>query len=439
MMTMTSINTSESNHDLLLLDQLVAPLEEVIREYTRQGRVCPGISDREFARLGVWRTLSQARSGRDFLQQQREVFAAAIQRSSFFDLLHSPRRRRFLAEASCQVYARGRQQQRDRGGDLLAAFAELQARSVWAVDGHQIEHACHALRDPQGRHVAPNTLYVLCLHSGLLCNLATVQGDGHYHHEMPVFRTALPEFLQQELPSRRRTRRPLIIVDPAYVDHGFWSQQQQLHAAGALMIMRAKDDSAPVASQPRAFAAADPVNTGITADDRVTFAGGAVLRRVRYTDPETGERYEFLTTDVELRPGVIAWLYLLRWRIEKVFDTAKNKLEETKAWATGSVARQIQGHFLALTHNLLVLFRGRLDGEFGIREEKLAHRRLQQLARRAEAAERKGGRLHPLHRLMPGIVQLSLQFIRCVRNHILAQRSFRQALAQLRAMLFAYL
>ena len=438
-MTITSLSDRDGMNDPLLLDQLLAPLHEAMTDYTRGSRVCPGISDRDFGRLGVWRTLSQARSGRDFLQQQREVFDTALQRSSFFDTLHSPRRQRFLAEASYQLYARGRQHQRDQGPDLLAAFAELTGRSVWAVDGHQIEHACHALRDAKGRQVAPNTLYVLCLHSGLLCNLAAVQGDGQYHHEMPVFRKALPQFLQQELQGRRRTGRPLIIVDPAYVDHAFWIQQQQLREAGALMVMRAKADSLPLEVQARAFDAHDPVNTGVEADARVTFAGGAVLRRVRYTDPESGVGYEFLTTDLELRPGLIAWLYLLRWRIEKVFDTAKNKLEESKAWATGEVARQIQGHFLALCHNLLVLFRGLLDQHFGMREEKLERRRLEQLDRREEAAEGKGARLHPLHRLMPTIVQLSLQFIRAVRNHILAQRSFRQALAPIRAMLVAYL
>src|ERR1019366_6059903 len=104
------------------------------------------------------------------------------------------------------------------------------------------------------------------------------------------------------------------------------------------------------------------------------------MRLIQYADPETGICYQFLTTDMELRPGVIAWLYLLRWRIEKVFDTSKNKLEETKAWATGEVARQIQGHFLALTHNLLVLLRGFLASDFGIREEKLEDKRSRHLA-----------------------------------------------------------
>jgi len=437
-MTIASLNAREGMNNPLLLDQLLAPVQEVITHYTRQGRVCSGISDEDFTRLGVWRTLSQACSGRDFLQQQREVFDTALQRSSFFDTLHSARRLRFLAEASFQVYARGRKRQQKQGADLLAAFPELNVRSVWAIDGHKIEHACHALRDAQGRQVAPNTLYALCLHSGLLCHLAPVQGDGEYHHEMPVFRAALPEFSQRERPRRGRTRPPLIIVDPAYVDHAFWDQQRQMRQAGALMIMRAKEDCAPLQVQARAFDGQDPVNTGVEADERVTFAGGAVLRRVRYTDPESGLRYEFLTTDLELRPGVIAWLYLLRWRIEKVFDTAKNKLEEFKAWASGEVARQIQGHFLALCHNLLVLFRGLLDHHFGIREEKLERRRLEQLDRREQVAEAQGARLHPLHRWMPTIVQLSVQFIRSLRNQIIAHLSFRQALPQIRAMLVAY-
>ena len=142
---------------------------------------------------------------------------------------------------------------------------------------------------------------------------------------------------------------------------------------------------------------------------------------------------------MELRPGVIAWLYLLRWRIEKVFDTSKNKLEETKAWATGEVARQIQGHFLALTHNLLVLFRGFLESDFGIREEKLEDKRSQHLEKREEAAQAQGRQLNPLHRKMPLIVQLSLQFIRTLRNQIIAKVTFQKALPQIRAMLVAYL
>jgi hypothetical protein len=435
-MNVFSLSDSHFSKNPLLLEQLLAPIENVCRNFTRSGRDCPGISDPEFLRLGFLRTLSQARSGRDFLQQQHEIWDTMIQRSSFFDTLHSERRLHFLNEASWELYTRGRQSQPT---DLLACFPELQGCRVWAVDGHKIEHACHALRDGKGRQVAPNTLYLLCLHSGLLFNLAAVQGDGRYHHEMPVFRQALPEVLRKEFSRGPGRRSPLCILDPAFMDHTFWDQQAQLRQCGALMITRAKEGMAPKHFKKRSFDANDPINVGIESDHLITFAGGQQMRLIHYVDPETGEGYQFLTTDRELRPGVIAWLYLLRWRIEKVFDTSKNKLEETKAWATGEVARKVQAHFLALTHNLLVLFRGLLESDFGMREEKLEAKRNQQLEQREKVAQTQGRALHPLHRKMPPIVQLSLQFIRTLRNQILAKVSFCQALPQIRAMLAAYL
>jgi hypothetical protein len=396
----------------------------------------PGLSDVEFLRLGFLRTLGQSRSGRDFLQQQQEIFDIDVPRASFFDTLHSKRRRQFLQEVSWRLYVRGRQ---SLAPDLLSAFPELKGRVVWAGDGHKIEHACHALRDSKGRQVAPNTLYLLCLHSGLMLHLAAVQGDGQYRHEMPVFRQALPEVLRQEFSGRKKSRAPLLIVDPAFIDHTFWDQQHQLRAAGALMITRAKNDICPQKFEERSFDRNDPVNTGVDTDCRVTFAGGQQMRLIQYADPETGEGFQFLTTDMELRPGVIAWLYLLRWRIEKVFDTAKNKLEETKAWATGETARQIQGHFLALTHNLLVLFRGLLESEFAMRDQKLVDKRQRSLEQRQKKAQAEGRQLHPYHWKMPAIVQLSLQFIRTLRNQILAKVRFNDALTQIRAMLIAYL
>ena len=162
-----------------------------------------------------------------------------------------------IGEIGWELYARGRQGQQT---DLLESFPELRDRRVWAGDGHKIKHACHALRDDKGRQVAPNTLYLLCLHSGLLFNLAAVQGDGRYRHEMPVFRQALPEFLRKEFSQGKGQRPPLFLLDPAYVDHDFWDQQSQLRECGALMITRAKDDIAPKHFAPRSF-------------DRETFVG----------------------------------------------------------------------------------------------------------------------------------------------------------------------
>jgi hypothetical protein len=129
----------------------------------------------------------------------------------------------------------------------------------------------------------------------------------------------------------------------------------------------------------------------------------------------------------------------LRWRIEKVFDTGKRKLEETKAWATGEVAREIQGHFFALTHNLLVIFRDYLKQEHGLEDEKLKQKRTKHLQAREQQARAKGRQVHPLHWKMPSVVQLSLQYIRTLRNHILTKTPLADSLGRLDRTLKAYL
>lgn len=425
--------------DPTVQEQFLQPVYYILENYTRAGRDCPEISDRDFIGLGVRRTLSQCRSGRDFIQQERELFDMALCRASFFDGLHSRRRLELTRQLSWELTCHGRRSLHDAERDLLAVFPELKDVEIWAGDGHKIQHACHALRDSKGRHVAPNTLYLLCLHSGLLHNLAPVQGDGKYRHEINVFRQAAPQFLKRLFASKKKKKPLLFIVDPGFQDNEFWQTLAEVEQCQGRLIIRAKANMTPQKSSLRHFDENDPVNAGVDADLDVRFSTGGPMRMVRYTDPETHETYHFLTTDFDLRPGVIAWLYLLRWRIEKLFDTSKNKLEETKAWANGEVAREQQAHFLAITHNLLVLFRDFLDQLHGVKDDKLESNRRAYLQRRQTQARKNGRQLHPLHWKMPMIVQLSVQYIRSLRNLIARSASLREALPQIRAMLVAYL
>ena len=51
-----------------------------------------------------------------------------------------------------------------------------------------------------------------------------------------------------------------------------------------------------------------------------------------HIDPETEEEIAFYSTlPISIRPGVICWLYFLRWRIGKAFDCFKNALGEKKS------------------------------------------------------------------------------------------------------------
>jgi hypothetical protein len=436
LITLSYPSLTEITSNPLLLDQLLAPARTVLDNYIRGVLVGSEIPDARFVRLGVLRVLSQARSGRDFLQQCQETFHEELHRSSFFAVLHSRRREQILRELNEQLVQRATPDCQSAKVDLLGAFPELRHRAIFAVDGHLLEHACHSARDAKGSHVPPNNLYLLCLHSGLALNLAPVQGDGSYGHEMPVFRRGVVEWLRRRGLGRKTL--PIFVGDPAYVDKQFWTRMALWAQHGALVITRMKENMKPMVFGTVAWDKAAEVNAGVLADELVGFDGACAMRRVRYRDPETLQEYEFLTTERTLPPGLIALLYLLRWRIEKLFDTGKNKLQETKMWATGEVAREVQGHFFVLTHNLLVLLGRELDRSHGLREEKLEEKRAKALNQRAKNAESKGRKVPPVYWRLP-VVQLSLQYIRAIRNGIWGQQRWAKALPRLAIVLQAYL
>ena len=424
----------KSTLDPLLFDRLMQPADEALKDYIRGVRHGGAFDDPEFVRCGVHRVLGHSDSGRDFLQHYREVFDGSLARATFFDSLHSRHRRDLLARLNAEVVRRGRVQL----PDLLAALPGIKGRAVLAVDGHHVEHATHSPRDAKGDFVSSNVLHVLCLRTGLLLNAAAVQGDGVYRHEMPVFRDRIADWL----PETRRGRpgpKPIFVADPAFVDKVFWTLMQIEGSRGAQVITRTKKNMKPFIYGTRPIDAENPVNEGVTADLLVGFDGACTMRIVRYRDPESGAEYEFLTTVEDLAPGLIALLYLSRWRIEKVFDTAKNKLGETKAWAVGEMAREIHSDFLALTHNLIVLLRNQLASEEGIREEKVERKREEALTIRAAIARPKGKKVAYIQRLMPVAVQLTAQLIRALRNGIIVGMRWLAAVGQLRVAMKAYL
>ena len=156
----------------------------------------------------------------------------------------------------------------------------------------------------------------------------------------------------------------------------------------------------------------DPVNQGVWADELVATSMHVAVRRVTYLDPVSGTRFEFLTTELTLAPGLIAHLYRLGWTIEKGFDEFKNKLGARKAWASGAIAKTIQARFLCLVHNLLLWFAEVVLEPARVTNQAEARR----WARRLETTKRELARRHQtLPRLvesLPQGTQRSVKFIR---------------------------
>jgi hypothetical protein len=268
-------------------------------------------------------------------------------------------------------------------------------------------------------------LYGLCLHSGLQRALVPFQGDGVHRHEWPIFKQHLPGWLATD----RGRMLPIVIGDPAYLDVLYWSEQKRLRQAA--MITREKENMKPTVISHYAFDPQDPVNRGVEADEMAGYTY-AYLRRITYCDPATSERFIFLTTETTLRPGVVALLYFLRWKIEKVFDVTKNKLHQQKAWANGTVAASIQAHGIALTHNLLTILLASLE-QADIRERKVERRQAARIQARSPAQR------VPAQEMVRHAAQLTCQFIRLVRHYLVHKTPWRDALPRFQLRLEAYL
>lgn len=398
------------------------PALRLAREYCRQRRDALDLPDEQFLRFGIERVLGHCDSGRDFLQARQDR-GEQLARSTWFDALHSSRRGAVVAEVATRSYEIFTRYL--AGRDWLGAFPELKGRAVWAIDGHQIAHASHAKTDAKDDYVPVGELYGLCLHSGLLRPMATFQGNRVRRHEFPVFKEHLPRWVD----ASRGKLMPIIIGDPAYIDILYWSEQRRLRQA--VVITREKENMKPTVISRYAFDPGDPVNRGVEADEMAGYAY-AYLRRIVYRDPASGERFVFVTTEKSLRPGVIALLYGLRWKIEKAYDVFKNKLHQQKAWATGATAAHMQAHFIALTHNLLTILLYQLE-QAGIRETKIDERNAAQRAN-TEEAKRVPARERVRHAL-----QLTCQFIRLVRYCLERRICWSEALPLFQRRLAFYL
>ena len=67
--------------------------------------------------------------------------------------------------------------------------------------------------------------------------------------------------------------------------------------------------------------AAEPINAGVRRDLRVRLSSSSEPWRLITYRTRRGHVVEFLTSELDLQTGVIAFLYSRRWEEEKCFDT----------------------------------------------------------------------------------------------------------------------
>ncbi len=406
-----------------------APLETALAQSTFT-RNCPGFPDEEFLEAGVGRVIDDAFTGRAWVQKLQQLVCSRLSVSNFFKSLGSQRRLDMLGEVAGHVRL-----ELDRGcsaHDPLASHHELDDFAIYASDGHYEAHASHGSK-VDGKPLIPGALYALNLRSHSLSLLDVTRPKHKREHEASALKRLGSTALRMGEPVGKKV---VIAYDKASIDYMQWHKWK---AKGLYMISCEKSNSTAEVVGIRDWDRQDLRNIGIEADELVGVFCGVILRRVRYADPADGKVYIFMTNEMTLPPGLIAFIYKIRWDIEKVFDEKKNKLHEKKAWADSPVARCQQAHFTALAHNLMLLLERALASEEGITDEKNQDKQLARLKTTMARIREKGLKPNPLVTNLARSTQRSLQFIRWLRCHILGDTPYTQAIERLRPYMKAYI
>jgi hypothetical protein len=401
------------NSSLQTQSRFFAPALDLLPACTA-ARLCPSLSDADWLRLGVARCLQPQRSGRGFLQTIASLASDLCpDHSHFFETLKSDRRLALCTELNAKLC--------DEASlllpDALSLFPSLAGFDIHAADGHFHAHATHDQPATDGKKYAVGHFYSRNLRTGMLSHLTVAdQVKRKKEHDMRALKRMGLATLKQRA---KKGRKVLYVYDKAGIDFRQWYEWKQ--GSGIYMLSRCKENMVFTQCGHLPFDRSDPINTGVVSDELVGHGSSSVaIRRIVFHDVVSGTTYEFITnvTEGKVPPGVLAYLYKMRWNIEKSFDEIKNKLGEQKAWASSATAKTMQAQFLCMTLNLLQLFEHKIQTEEDIHNEPENKRRAARLEKVKEAVKKAGGVFPKILDRLIVSTQHSVKFIRWVATEL---------------------
>jgi len=403
-------------------NQFLEPLRAVFIDATTI-RSCPAESDWDWLTKGVDRVLSNSRSGRDFLQTFQMFWPREVQVGPYFETLASARRLSMVADCSGLL----RQRVEALRPSPLSSFEALAAFEVYAGDGHYLEHATHdpvigETRWPTGHFFALN-LKSQSLFPLVLADRVARKKE----HDLRALKRQSVAMLRQ---GAGKGRKVLWVWDKAGVDFPFWQERK---ASGIYFLSLRKEGMCLELEQERVIDFTQPINQGVTADRVVVDRRGIRVREITYCNPCDGQVYVYLTSEMTLEPGLLVLLYKTRWEIEKVFDETKTKLAEKKSWATTDTAKEMQAHFVAIVHNLLLLLQDWHETQ-GVTNTAEHQRRNKRQEQQKTELQKTGRTLPRVYTLLQRFTQATFKLIRWLRVHWHRSTSLTQALLQLRSL-----
>lgn len=341
-----------------------------------------------------------------------------IDRRLYFESLKSQRRLDLLRHLDQLV--RNTVAREIRTNDPFLSIPSLDNYDIYAGDGHYLTHATHDHKIDD-KYYATGHLFSLNLRNQTLSHLTLADHPEmiKLEHDMHALKRLSVDQLRN---SSAPNKKIIMIWDRAGIDATYW--QRVLLPNGIFMVSRAKENMKLRTIGHLPYDKKSLNNRNVRGFELVEVNGQA-LRCIYYTCPESGAKYTFITSVINVEPGVIAALYKARWNIEKTFDETKRKLAECKSWATSSTAKNIQALFICMTHNLLVHLQHRILETNTTSTADARKRAQRQKVAIQKAAKRKRKHAPLLLLFYQRCSHITMTFIRWVRHHLYIRRSWK--------------
>jgi hypothetical protein len=418
--------------------EFFAPLMKAFLSLDKYKYECKTISDEGFLKSGVSRCLRNVISGREWVQLVQDLKIVAPESLSlpaagvgnFFDSLKSNRRLQLVKSLAKTIVEN---QPGSLANDPFKAYPELDEFAIYAGDGHSHAASEHETR-VDGKKYPPCHLYMLNLRNNLVTHMDVSRPKNKKEHEISMLKRLGGKGLRMGHPNKTKL---IHIYDKAVIDYKAWRDWK--HSSGVYIITLSKCNMAKLKSGIDEVDHKNPVNAGVISSNYVGAGRGLLVRLIEYKDPDTGKIFEFITTEMNLEPGIICYMYKMRWSIEKVFDEFKNSFYEQKAWAKTTIAKSIQANFICIVHNLMMILQEILDVEEDCREEKLLKERAKEIDQLKAKCLKNNIDLNPMLLKVYRPPQVSRQFLRWMLIVTLFKTSWEAFVTRTRELMEEYI
>ncbi len=340
-----------------VLESWFSPIMQALENVRNPKNKFPVLSMPMFLLTSCIRQLNNTGTLREHLQSLMHIDEDAekipVARSTYSDALDNKTRLSITEHACEALYQAARKKLPDR----LETLKGIGDRDVFAMDGSYQPESCHFVKitpsqggtDSSKGHLKLN---VFDLRSGLPVDMDIDTSS------ISEIRFVKERWKNGDLTTRKNS---LWVVDRGFIDADYWDLRKQKY--GVTTITRMKSNLNYTVAESVKLTCSSK-KQGVKKDQLIHLdSSEKQWRLIRYKS-DTGETYEYLTNDLTLNAGVIAFLYHRRWDEEKYFDNHKNDMANAKAWGKSDTAIKQQAIIGMITFILTRLFSHKHAKEF---------------------------------------------------------------------------